>query len=421
MPACERARRCQSCPVRGRAGLIGTVATMAVLWGLETGLPAQTPTPVEKTPAQAAGIEKKAIPDLEPFDLAYVPVEASSLIAVRPAAIFRRADMKGYGESVQTLIRLLLADFGLSLPTPIALESIEQVTFALTRPHRSNGNDAQADRDDRFCLSVRCAEGIDWRGAVKHWSDDSANMDAAWVKVVFEGKTYRKLPEPDAQAGKAPAATMCVFVPDARTVVVADETSLRAVIKRPAREVPKPARGRGWQAVCRGLIAFATTQDGPDDKLDDVSSLVMEFFLDVLPLGAQYSRQVLGGIDRDETLRIRISDDLDGAKEASAAALESIGKLAATRLMLGLGSSGAEAEMDGAAKFMFGCAMDLLKNCQIRANGPAVEIDATCKARLADLAKAFGSDLRIAPEKDDKPATAKSPKDTSRSTPRPQD
>jgi hypothetical protein len=352
--------------------------------------PASKPTVVE---------ERKALPKFEPFDLSYVPVKAESLLAIRPSAIFRRGDMKRHGEGLQELIRSFLSGEA-NVQMPIKLESIEQFVLGQTLPPRAKGKGRGNDLEP-YCLSVRFSEDVDWQELVKGLPRDLAKTPADWAKVAFEGRTYYKPRDPEAQPADTATDYLCFFLPDARTVVMADEETLRALIRQPAKGLPELARGSGWEEISRGLIALASAHGGPEDTLDDFSGALMEMFMDLLPLQdllplrSNNPRRLFCGIGGDEACQFRISEDLGGAKEASAAALELIGKLTETRLMLGVESSDLEAQSDKVNRFMFRWMQEMSRNCRVRSSGRTVELVTGCKVRLTELVELFSPILDV--------------------------
>jgi hypothetical protein len=398
-------------PTRSTPALL--IGALVVLLGSAPGLRAQSASPSNKAPSKPAVVEKtKAVAELEPFDLSFVPIKARCIIAIRPSVIFRRKELKQYRDVFQEVATLILTRDA-DLQIPIKLESIEQVTFVAMPPSHAERKGGIDDSDDRVYLSIRFARDVDLQRSVKRVQQDLVESDAAWEKVTFEGRTYQRAKGPKAPPADAASQAWCVFLPDAHTVVMADEESLRALIQQPAGSLPEPARGSGWQEVRRGLFALVSA-DGPEDDPDGFSALMLQCMMDIVRIMPQNPRRISCGIDEDETLRLHISEDSGGVKEASDAALQCLGRLARARFMLAVGSPEVDAELDKGQGLMLRLIKELSGNCEVRSEGRVVEVVTRCKVPLAELLDLFCDDLDVkalvgdlrktTPGKDQKPA-----------------
>lgn len=390
MPTIEPMRRPEARRLLTHAVLMIAIAALA---GSPGSLSAQ-PAPGRPEPVAAA---KKAAPDFPPFDLSYMPARATSLLALRPAAILAREDMKPHVKAIRESLSMLLGRWDIRIP--IRPESIEQLTLAQRRPPRGRGNDRHDDPDLGFCLGLRMAEDTDVTSALKQMAAALEMADGLWAKAIFEGKEYHRLPSPPDGPKKDQPSPLCVYFPAPRTIVVADEETLREVLRQPARDRPNLASGGAWEDISRGLVACASAVDGPDDEVDDFSQIALEFFCgDVIPAKPKHSRLIHAGIDRDETLRFRVSDDYGDAKSAAAEALARIGRIVEVRAFT-MVASGEEEKADPVVSLMMRRMNDLMRSSQVRANGPTVEIEARCHLAISEVVKVFSCDPSAAPVK----------------------
>jgi hypothetical protein len=388
--------------------VIGAFAAIAGILGPAPGLRGQTPTSSDKPDLKPADPRKESLPHLEPFDLSYLPLKAKCILAVRPAAILRREEMKPHVKALEDAIRGL---FELDAKADIALrlEGIEEITIGLVRsPEPGERVPNFPWGSDSGCLVVRAGEALDWQKRIGDFYRLVLKQQCDWVDVPLEGKTYHKLrvhgqpyPDPD------PWPDWCFFFPNARTVVLADEACLREVIRRPARTQPELARDRAWQEIHRGLIAAACEQDAPDDEPDLVSEWFADLLLGFVPqLGKPH--RLFSGIAEDQTLRSRASRTYLNAKDAGAAALKITEQLAT--LTPGVTAVGPEAEkeIEPSERFVFRCLLELPKNCRVHCNGRTVEIATEARMPLAELTDFIRAALgELASDPDNKPATDK--------------
>ncbi len=239
---------------------------------------------------------------------------------------------------------------------------------------------------------------MEWKGRISGSSKTDAGERCDRVNAEYEGRTYHKLRD----RGPVQWHDICCYFPAARTVVVADEECVRGLIRQPIDSRPDPGRAGGWQPISRGLVAAAWDQDGPDFRFDEVSGMLMELLVAIIPLNSERPRRSFHGLDDGDLFRITSTAGFRDAREASRAALEAIGSLAGTRVGLAALSwtkSGQEIDASGG---LFRSMLDLARNGQVRCNGRAVEIASRSRMSLADFEGYFGG--RAEPVEDRKRA-----------------
>ena len=278
--------------------VIRAVVTMAAFFGSAPGLRAQAPASADQGASRQATVAKKAVAELDPFDLSYVPVEAKSIVACRPSAILRREDMKRHAETIQSLI-VGLIDPEANLESQVKVGEIEQLTMGFMR---STGDEKKSGPSglDTGVLAVRACHDVDWKKSII-----GSGAASDWVVVGFSGRTYYKLKETRTQPPGEPAQDLCFYFPDRRTAVIAEgEGLLRGLMRPPAGSQPVLAVTSGWQEIHRGLIAAACEQDDPEDVLDEVSDVGM-FLIDAIRLDLKGARVIFPASMKQKTILAR--------------------------------------------------------------------------------------------------------------------
>jgi hypothetical protein len=213
----------------GRAVLFGTLATVVLLVAglrgpLGDGLVLAKAAPDDDQPAKAT--EQAAA------DFAFVPADAIALVVLRPADLNHQKGMndllkvidqathcgKWLGLPVQDIeeIKLVMVDFEPAVPSPIEL--FDRVVFRSRQAH-------------------------DWMKFIKRDGFDPAEED-------FGGKKFYKPVNPPTGA-----PNRCYYVVDDRTLVVATESQVKALIgaDQPAA---RPAWGDTWQRSASGQLGL---------------------------------------------------------------------------------------------------------------------------------------------------------------------
>ncbi len=394
-------------PTRSTPALL--IGAVVILLGSAPGLRAQSAAPSEKAASKPAVVEKtKAVAELEPFDLSYIPAKAKSLMIDRPAAISRRKGMEAYRDG-----------FALSLSPELNIVVrvegglIEQRATGFLREGVAGVN-VGAGRPDPGFWVVRAVRDLDWKKLIVDSSKGQTGKVSDWMNVAFEGRTYCKLvvrnvppekepegprffgvnPDLAARSLQVPPSKQpegpCFYFPDARTVVVADEECIRGLIRQPADSRPGLARGDGWQAVSRSLIAAAWEQDGPEYLYDAVSGMMMEVVGVILPFRTRESSRCYCGLDDREKFRVTATYEFPSNKEAARAALEAMGSFVAGKIGLAVQLwTGAGKELD-MKRGMIRSMLDLAWNGWVRYDGRTLAVVSRCKMGLAEFDRYFG-------------------------------
>jgi Zn-dependent protease with chaperone function len=110
-----------------RWGLAGLVVLTALGASAVRG-PAQGPVPVPPQPAAASAVGGGATDEsMPPFDLSYVPPGAAGVLAIRPAALLGRPEMKPVVESWNRAFKAACQSVGLTPDFDIPFDTVEQI------------------------------------------------------------------------------------------------------------------------------------------------------------------------------------------------------------------------------------------------------------------------------------------------------
>ncbi len=232
-----------------------------------------------RSPARA-GDAPKLEPEpgkLPAFDLTYLPEDARGFIALRPAAVMRRAGSDRLGAKVNQEIAGTLAtvatEMGLGpttmLDNPLNIEKIEQMTVDLNIM-RTNSSQAP-HRLVMQSLTVRMTEPFDWITRLRAWKIELTEVqDEATGRVYYQGKNLgRKL-------------HAHVYCPDDRTLVFSFGPQILKLIRRPEPKASAWVANLDWDRLRDSLcvVAMDNREDGftaahRGDVLEgfDVSSL----------------------------------------------------------------------------------------------------------------------------------------------------
>ena len=307
--------------------------------------------------------------ELEPFDLAYVPVKAKSILFERPAAISRRKDREGNREPGSFVLSSKL-----DLKVHVTGDQIEQVTWGFLRPAVGGANEGPPKSGYDF-LVVRAVHDLDWQKRIREACERPSSKPSGWVTVAFERRTYCKLRGREL----SPRHEACFYFPDPRTVVMADEECVREVIRQPAGSQPDLASGDRWQAISRTLVAAAWEQEGEECVYDEISGMWMELVGGILPLKTKEPRRIVCGLGGDDVFHMDARFEFGDPGTASRAARDAIGNLHVSKVEIAaLRRSGQLEQSDGMLRSM----LDLASDCQVRADGRTVEITSRCQLNV---------------------------------------
>lgn len=229
------------------ASTLGVAALRGPAYGEEP-----TPTP---TPSPGGRV---ALP--------YVNEGSDGMVSIRPAAAFRRG-----GETYASLIRevgrefleggtdsdfarLLKVDMADATFLRLGIDDVEWLTSNLqvSRVPGPEGNELHGV--GLFGTTIRTKAAFDWPAFLRQWKFDLIEAREA-------GHAYYRIGGSWARILSGKGGVPAVLVVDDRTIVVDDESSLRAAL-RGERETPAYLRGADWARAERSLFAAAIDNHG---------------------------------------------------------------------------------------------------------------------------------------------------------------
>lgn len=259
-----------------------------------------------------------ANPSVAPIDWLYVPEKMDGLVAVRPAAAFKRFGIPGLAAQVRAaigheLVSVLLKDAPVLRASPappsFPLEQVEWATAGI-RFGNPNGKDSKREQPHSMIMGVatiRMAAPFDWLAFLRAWGIECVQVrvgERAYYKIT--GKLRPLLgPNP------------CFYLPDDRTIVLAEGDELEKLARRGNPVVPAYLTGTDWQEASRGLLAVAIgNHDGSFLKRYDLGR---SDDAAILPLWQGADHWVASLAD-GETLSFRALATCTGGPEAQAIA-----------------------------------------------------------------------------------------------------
>ena len=203
---------------------------------------------------------------VRPVEVRYLPGKAIGVVALRPAAIARRAGMDALHADApddprrRTRRPREALDVDGSRPGFVNLrcEDVESIVVGVDLGRAAAG---VQDEDGRPLhtltfggLTVRTVAPFDWRAFFHQW-----NLEL--VEVQEPRGAYYKVKD------SRPAAELLfgcdVYLPDDRTLVLDGEETIKALIAREEPSGPDFLRGADWEQASRGVLAVAF--DNRDD------------------------------------------------------------------------------------------------------------------------------------------------------------
>jgi hypothetical protein len=231
--------------------------------------------------------------DEQALDLSYLPPEAMGAWGIRPAALFRRPEMKKYTEKLNSVIALASKSL-LKIPEEMVLpvEDFEQITGFVTFRTDKNKKEGQTAMLASVSM-IRSVKDFDWAQQFKSIFPKSE-------EVKCEGKVYYKVPRGQIPAplGSFLSFEIYYYVPDSRTVVINTEENLQRLIhdgKLPPQKFPW---AEDWKRVEHGLAAYAlsnrdlTWLKDRTPTEDDFAGMIALF---------QNSESLVAGVDYQKT------------------------------------------------------------------------------------------------------------------------
>jgi hypothetical protein len=355
---------------KGRRLAVALAMVGVALAALSLRRPARGEEPDEGAkPAEAA--------KREGFDLAYVPEDAMGFVAIRPAALFRRAGMArfaamadaGAAEMIAVISQVSKAKPDAPRSRPIRVEDIEQMTAGVTvGPIKSKKSVKNGATHQMMFggLTLRMVAPFDWPAQLRAWGMEPT--------AVRDGdRTYYRLS--NKLLGEAPGGVYC---PDDRTAVFDAEDRILRLMRRPAGWAPAYAGGEGWEHVRSGLVLVALDNRGGRWTEQLKPSRAEEVKLAAVFEHAE--RWALGVSDADELSLRAVGTCVDG-RAAEAAERATGAFLAITRKLVA--AEGPEADPG------LGRLKALLDGLRVGREGRAVVVRSTGPGMLAEVLAAM--------------------------------
>ncbi len=199
-----------------------TVGAMAALGLIVAGLRG----PVGEAPALAQGQPGKA-DAVESHDMTYVPEGARMVVSIRPGSLLRRPEMKRLVDSFREVVDGL----------PVPPEEIEQWTFFWDPDSL-----AEADRHPSPNGSILRVNGAkEWQAAL------TKLVPPTMEEVRYSGRVYHR-------NKVSPGKAVATFSPVERTLVIAEEPTMRDLIADIGSPAPRRPWDEAWKKVAPGQV-----------------------------------------------------------------------------------------------------------------------------------------------------------------------
>ena len=253
-------------------------------------------------PARGAGepltLRTAAQPAVQPFDLSYLGNDATWVVALRPAELYRKAGTGAGGavlrKALAELYRLALAESSVvavdKANDAIRIENIEQIC-ARFDIHHVEGHKEYSRTVSSTAVMVRTAEPFDWLNQYRAWG------------VTLEEARERKGVYYKPKRGTRFART-AIYLPDDRTLVIDVESQIVNLIQGHSAGAPAIAKTEAWERVSRDLLAVAF-----DNRKGDWTKIVQ---------GSEEEATVLPFVEKVETWVASLANQDDLAMQATA-------------------------------------------------------------------------------------------------------
>jgi beta-lactamase regulating signal transducer with metallopeptidase domain len=352
----------------GMAGLL-VAATFAV--SAVRG-PAQTPADAKPAGGPAGG-------QLPPIDLSYVPPNAVGFVAIRPAALLGRPEMKPIADEWQRLFRAACKSAGLGPSFDIPFDAVEQIVGpfeikTLSEEERKKNPQGEGHAVMMGLSMIRMTRDFDWPATLK------ATSPLATVTEIKPGVFECRCP---------------LFGPQPATARVVDRRTLALTL--PSGQVPGRSEDNGarWGAALKTVEGawFVQVYDNAGGRWTE--SLTKDSKLAARLGGLGRPAHLALGVSGDETVRVSLAADY--AAEQSGADVRRVSE--AFRDFLRSEFDGKPKPTGGADRVLHDLADEFLRTLQVRASGKLVTAEAGLSKNWADVLRAItpGSDGGLKP------------------------
>jgi len=224
-----------------RAARLLTIGILAILGLLVAGL--RGPGGWESAQAQAQAPAKTDIasgphPVSEPYNLAFLPADAKMVVAIRPATLIRRRE-----------VRALLESFR-QTPTGKAFVVVPPENMEQCLAFWEGTPQALVEPGRRFLVPrpsgavFRMTKPQDWKTQLNQFLGNSCQ------EARHDGQTYYGVPGPVGQR-------WCAYAPNDRTLVLAQEDLLRELIEDRNAPAPRHPWDEVWKKAVQGQAILA--------------------------------------------------------------------------------------------------------------------------------------------------------------------
>jgi beta-lactamase regulating signal transducer with metallopeptidase domain len=187
-----------------------------------------------------------------PFDLTYLPADATGVVAVRPAELLGSPEMKAYADPLNGQLEQVFRSLGIKAGLGFRVGQVEQIVSPLVFSRIRDDQGGEECRTLALGLGmIRMKEKFDWAGYLRE-------RVPFREEVRTEDGTYYKAPK---VSPPLPFLFGVWFIPDERTVVFTDNEHVRALLARKPGHRPKAAWGEDWHLVERDLVAVGVKMD----------------------------------------------------------------------------------------------------------------------------------------------------------------
>jgi beta-lactamase regulating signal transducer with metallopeptidase domain len=299
-----------------------------------------------------------------PFDLTYLSPDAPGVLALRPAAFFRRLGMERFAALVEEQIAPILAACNLPKDSAPPIEAIEQVIGEAQFGHDDKAPKGQRNQMMFSLTMIRTEKDFDWKKLMQALVPDAE-------KVRYRGKVYYK--------GELKAIglkfDLCYYMPDGRTVVLHTEKVMRQVLDNLAGQRMAFAWASDWKRVEGGLMAVAYDMSRARKIIKDADP-------EIDPLIERTTHFVVG-VDLRDVFAVQAFATCPDEKSA-----ESLTKWARSHLAEEIATLDEKQRKNPNPKLAADrLAEALLKNARVARQGEKASLRTQAKINLAELGK----------------------------------
>jgi Zn-dependent protease with chaperone function len=368
--------------------------------------PAQGAVSAPPEPAAASAVgEGTTAESMPPFDLSYVPPGAAGFVAIRPAALLGRPELKPVVESWNRALKAACQSVGLTLDFDIPFDTVEQIIAPIELKTHTDEEMKKLYSEQQLkenpprhavmtnLAMVRLNRDVDWTAVLK------ALASLVSVRQAKPGTIEASFVAADGQrvavqvAEVKPGVFECrapLFGPDPLMVHVVDRRTLVFSLvpgQAPTRDTAGATR---WGAVWKHVeqAGFVQVFDNHDGRWTDSLAHEPDFGPlmavlgrpDHLALGVLWGEGVDVSFAADWAAR---PTDAEVARGAEAVRRTLEGRLRDQKVD------------DATDKLMFKLATDWVTSLQVQSQGNVVTAKARSATKWVDVLKAFSPDLPV--------------------------